>query len=640
MGSVHNEISRLETAKSDIEAAIEACGVPVPDTELISTYATYIRQIPSAVFSELNYDPVGGGDTYIKTIKQTNGLIEATTGGLVSTSQSGLTPKIENAAAAAIATQADEWVLTSNKGDTPTWKRLPSNAFNNNYRPISVGGTSILGNNNTALNLVAGTNISITPEKNSSDKYTGKVTITNTGVRSITTGDNNGTIKVDTGGSTQNVAVAGLGSAAYTSADNYYSSTTKRNANTVLAGPTSGASASAIFRALVAADIPSLSSNKITALTGYSKATSASDLTSSDTLNTALGKLEYKADTVYKFMEAANDEDGTIENLKEVLDVLSGISDTDTIQALVGKYLPLTGGTVTGELHANVFHINTNNFSLDNSGTFWIGVDTTGELFRTDKGWYNSYRILDSSNYTTYTVKKDGTGATGTWNIDINGTANNASKLGNKGLAWWNGITSVSSSGVLEIGKYIDFHNSSDSTNNYDCRIQCTGTDQNILSLPKTSGTLALVSNIPTKISQLENDGSFLTPQDFASTELTSNLVTIEKTIAVTKDWMDTGIDGDDFDTGTYIIQVSCASDSVGFYDCYWSGVMSWWKGRTNDTQTDEIVLHRSGRSYTNTIYLRTVMRNNTDANGLKLQISANTGIGSCKYTFKFKKLI
>ena len=66
MGSVHNEISRLETAKSDIEAAIEACGVPVPDTELISTYATYIRQIPSAVFSGLNYDPVSGGDTISK----------------------------------------------------------------------------------------------------------------------------------------------------------------------------------------------------------------------------------------------------------------------------------------------------------------------------------------------------------------------------------------------------------------------------------------------------------------------------------------------------------------------------------------------------------------------------------------------
>lgn len=39
MGSVYEEISRLETAKSDIETAIETCGVNVPDTELIDTYA-------------------------------------------------------------------------------------------------------------------------------------------------------------------------------------------------------------------------------------------------------------------------------------------------------------------------------------------------------------------------------------------------------------------------------------------------------------------------------------------------------------------------------------------------------------------------------------------------------------------------
>ena len=56
---------------------------------------------------------------------------------------------------------------------------------NNYYRPISVGGTSILGNNNTALNLVAGTNISLTPEKSGSS-YTGKVTIAAPNVTPVT----------------------------------------------------------------------------------------------------------------------------------------------------------------------------------------------------------------------------------------------------------------------------------------------------------------------------------------------------------------------------------------------------------------------------------------------------------------------
>ena len=95
MGSIKNEIERLETAKSDIETAIENCGVNVPDNELISTYASYIRQIPSAVFSSLNADLTGGADAYIESIEQSNGIIETTVGGLVSTSKSGLVPKAD-----------------------------------------------------------------------------------------------------------------------------------------------------------------------------------------------------------------------------------------------------------------------------------------------------------------------------------------------------------------------------------------------------------------------------------------------------------------------------------------------------------------------------------------------------------------
>ena len=129
MGSVYKEISRLETAKQDIETAIEYCGVNVPDTELIDTYANYIRQIPSAVFSQLNADLVGGTDKFISSIKQTNGIIEATAGGLVSASYSGLAPKIGTSADSTIATQAKEWVLTSTNGAQPTWRKLPANAF-------------------------------------------------------------------------------------------------------------------------------------------------------------------------------------------------------------------------------------------------------------------------------------------------------------------------------------------------------------------------------------------------------------------------------------------------------------------------------------------------------------------------------
>ena len=44
--------------------------------------------------------------------------------------------------------------------------------------------------------------------------------------------------------------------------------------------------------------------------------------------------------------------------------------------------------------------------------------------------WQSWYTVLDSRNYTTYTVKKDGTGASGTWGISISGNAATATSAG------------------------------------------------------------------------------------------------------------------------------------------------------------------------------------------------------------------
>lgn len=123
--------------------------------------------------------------------------------------------------------------------------------------------------------------------------------------------------------------------------------------------------------------------------------------------------------------------------------------------------------------------------------------------------------------------------------------------------------------------------------------------------------------------------------------ELSNNLTTITKSLNVTQAWMDTGITSTNLPAnGTYIVQVQVnANDSTGtMYNCYSSGVMSWYKDGTNDTETDEIILHRSGHAYGKTIYLRTVMQS---SGVLKLQIGASSGIGEAyTYTFKFKRII
>lgn len=123
--------------------------------------------------------------------------------------------------------------------------------------------------------------------------------------------------------------------------------------------------------------------------------------------------------------------------------------------------------------------------------------------------------------------------------------------------------------------------------------------------------------------------------------ELSNNLTTITKSLNVTQAWMDTGITSTNLPAnGTYIVQIQVnANDGTGnMYSCYSSGVMSWYRDGTNDTETDEIILHRSGHAYGKTIYLRTVMQS---SGVLKLQIGASSGIGKAyTYTFKFKRII
>lgn len=164
-------------------------------------------------------------------------------------------------------------------------------------------------------------------------------------------------------------------------------------------------------------------------LTGYSKATLISDITSEDTLVSALGKVELRAEVAYNLIQGAYDGDGTIENLAEILKVLEGISDTETIQAIVGKYLPLSGGTISGKTTistsgwGNQLVINRSEangapsiaFSNVGNGIVgYLGIGGTASSIGT-KPFYedasgNSYILIHSGNYTDYAYPKDGKG--------------------------------------------------------------------------------------------------------------------------------------------------------------------------------------------------------------------------------------
>ena len=107
---------------------------------------------------------------------------------------------------------------------------------------------------------------------------------------------------------------------------------------------------------------------------------------------------------------------------------------------------------------------------------------------------FRLYKSDGTSLYSGYLPLADGTSASGTWGISITGTAASANKLntnaGNTSRPvyfsggipiicdtpvsgkWWNGVPYVGSNGVLEIGKYIDFHATDATTADYTYRFE------------------------------------------------------------------------------------------------------------------------------------------------------------------------
>lgn len=112
-----------------------------------------------------------------------------TTYSVVTSTANGLAPAMGTAAAATISTQASEWVLATSNGSTPTWRKLPANAFANTTYSAGTG----LSLSNYAFSLKSAT----------TDAIGGvKVSTVNTNAVSptkATTGTNYG-LTIDSGG--------------------------------------------------------------------------------------------------------------------------------------------------------------------------------------------------------------------------------------------------------------------------------------------------------------------------------------------------------------------------------------------------------------------------------------------------------
>lgn len=76
--------------------------------------------------------------------------------------------------------------------------------------------------------------------------------------------------------------------------------------------------------------------------------------------------------------------------------------------------------------------------------------------------------------------------------------------------SWFKGVPLITTDGVMEIGKYIDFHKSNDSNADYDLRLQYTGTATGkTITLPGASGYVALLAKSGTSYyGMLDGDGT------------------------------------------------------------------------------------------------------------------------------------
>lgn len=169
-----------------------------------------------------------------------------------------------------------------------------------------------------------------------------------------------------------------------------------------------------------------------------------------------------------------------------------------------------------------------------------------------------------------------------------------------------------------------------------------------------SGGDVAFMNNNPSngKVSMkldgyfYQNEGSkrVLDTDDIANIVQEANkVISITKSITLKTDWQDTGIEGTDLETGTYIVQISGieSNSTPGIYGEIWSGIFSWYSKLTNSTNAEEILLHNAGHAdNSNEIYLRTI-RQGKEIGKLKLQIAAKqAGKSAANIVFKFRKMI
>ena len=167
------------------------------------------------------------------------------------------------------------------------------------------------------------------------------------------------------------------------------------------------------------------------------------------------------------------------------------------------RYVNKAGDTMTGKLLFNAdsgidlisIPRTKSAISFNNAGSNRIGINFTDgdgnlRIAKTDinQDWVSGdvNILLGSNNYSVWHAGNDGSGS----GLD-------ADLLDGKHLnqGQWNSICYIGGDGVLEIGKYIDFHEEPGMITDFSCRIKTQGDHHNTITLPAATGTLATLDD-------------------------------------------------------------------------------------------------------------------------------------------------
>ena len=310
------------------------------------------------------------------------------------------------------------------------------------------------------------------------------------------------------------------------------------------------------------------------------------------------------------------------------------VTDND----VAAKYLKLTGGTMTGNIATKSFKSGTDSLGLYIEAKSNVGAriqynkSTTGTdydillLKNGDISWNNN-PVLHSGNYNSYAPKLDGTGATGTWGINISGnaaTATNADTLDGYHASYannqpWGTIPVITSKGWMDVGKHFEFHFDNTTGSDYSTVLQCTGNHRNTVDLPSKSGTLALLTDNVASATKLANSRT-IWGQSFNGTGNVSGALTGVTTITTSGQIC---INTSSSQRNDYNEGIRC---NLGGLDNWASVVLGGASGSTNGSGSGvySLLVHSS---------LFRIRQNNTEV--LCINTSNNVGIGTTSPSYK-----